>query len=163
MMDGRYGLGRPGRSGAASKGDTEPRSDWPSSRVALLTDFYTANPLCSPSRAALLTGRLPIRNGFYTTNNHSRNAYTPQEIVGGIPDEELLIPELLAPAGYRNAIIGKWHLGHQEQFLPAPPRLPRVFRVAQLPPRALRQRGAPQHRRLQRFLHGWKVLRRLRD
>ncbi|CAN7992405.1 unnamed protein product [Ixodes hexagonus] len=84
----------------------------------LFTDFYTANPLCSPSRAALLTGRLPIRNGFYTTNGHSRNAYTPQEIVGGIPDEEVLIPELLSSIGYQNMIIGKWHLGHQEQYLP---------------------------------------------
>lgn len=84
----------------------------------LLPDFYSANPLCSPSRAALLTGRLPIRNGFYTTNAHARNAYTPQEIVGGIPDSEILFPELLQSVGYKNKIIGKWHLGHQSQFLP---------------------------------------------
>ncbi|XP_078608896.1 N-acetylgalactosamine-6-sulfatase-like [Branchiostoma floridae x Branchiostoma japonicum] len=84
----------------------------------LLMDFYTANPLCSPSRAALLTGRLPIRNGFYTTNDHARNGYTPQQIVGGIPDSEVLVSELLAQAGYRNKIIGKWHLGHRPQYLP---------------------------------------------
>lgn len=95
-----------------------PNLDRMAAEGTILTDFYTANPLCSPSRAALLTGRLPIRNGFYTSNNHSRNAYTPQEIVGGIPDEELLIPELLAGAGYRNKIVGKWHLGHQERYLP---------------------------------------------
>ncbi|CAN7937193.1 unnamed protein product [Ixodes hexagonus] len=95
-----------------------PNIDRMAAEGMLFTDFYTASPLCSPSRAALLTGRLPIRNGFYTTNNHSRNAYTPQEIVGGIQDEEVLIPELLAIAGYRNAIIGKWHLGHREQYLP---------------------------------------------
>lgn len=67
----------------------------------LLTDFYAANPLCSPSRAALLTGRLPIRNGFYTTNTKARNSYVPQEMVGGISDEEILLPELLDTVRYK--------------------------------------------------------------
>ncbi|CAG5131024.1 unnamed protein product [Candidula unifasciata] len=95
-----------------------PNLDKMAAEGILFPDFYSANPLCSPSRAALMTGRLPIRNGFYTTNQPGRNAYTPQEIVGGIPDSEILLPQLLQANGYRNKIIGKWHLGHQPHYHP---------------------------------------------
>uniref|UniRef100_A0A8B9GLQ2 Galactosamine (N-acetyl)-6-sulfatase n=1 Tax=Astyanax mexicanus TaxID=7994 RepID=A0A8B9GLQ2_ASTMX len=84
-----------------------PYLDLMASQGMLFPNFYTANPLCSPSRAALLTGRLPVRNGFYTTNAHARNAYTPQEIVGGISKDELLLPQMLKKRGYVSKIVGK--------------------------------------------------------
>uniref|UniRef100_A0A672GC31 Sulfatase N-terminal domain-containing protein n=1 Tax=Salarias fasciatus TaxID=181472 RepID=A0A672GC31_SALFA len=95
-----------------------PNLDAMAAQGMLLTNFYTANPLCSPSRAALLTGRLPVRNGFYTTNGHARNAYTPQEIVGGISKDEILLPAMLKKNGYVSKIVGKWHLGHRPAYLP---------------------------------------------
>ena len=95
-----------------------PHIDQMAAEGMLFQDFYAGNPLCSPSRAALLTGRLPIRNGFYTTNYHARNAYTPQTMVSGISHREILLPKLLGETGYRSKIIGKWHLGHREQYLP---------------------------------------------
>uniref|UniRef100_A0A673WRC2 Galactosamine (N-acetyl)-6-sulfatase n=1 Tax=Salmo trutta TaxID=8032 RepID=A0A673WRC2_SALTR len=95
-----------------------PNLDSMAAQGMLFPDFYTANPLCSPSRASLLTGRLPVRNGFYTTNAYARNAYTPQEIVGGISKDKILLPQVLKKKGYVNKIIGKWHLGHRAHHLP---------------------------------------------
>lgn len=116
MLMDDMGWGDLGILGQPSK--ETPNLDAMAAQGMLLPNFYTANPLCSPSRAALLTGRLPIRNGFYTTNAHARNAYTPQDIVGGIPESEILLPEMLKKRGYVSKIVGKWHLGHRPQYLP---------------------------------------------
>jgi len=74
-----------------------------------LTSFYVA-PVCSPSRAALMTGCIPQRVGIggvlFPRNNHGLN-----------PDEKTL-PEILQEQGYATAIIGKWHLGNQDMFQP---------------------------------------------
>uniref|UniRef100_A0A3Q2ZSY4 N-acetylgalactosamine-6-sulfatase n=1 Tax=Kryptolebias marmoratus TaxID=37003 RepID=A0A3Q2ZSY4_KRYMA len=112
----QMGWGDLGVLGQPSK--ETPNLDEMAAQGMLFTNFYTANPLCSPSRAALLTGRLPVRNGFYTTNAHARNAFTPQEIVGGISKDEILLPQMLKKKGYVSKIVGKWHLGHRPQFLP---------------------------------------------
>uniref|UniRef100_A0A673GFS7 N-acetylgalactosamine-6-sulfatase n=1 Tax=Sinocyclocheilus rhinocerous TaxID=307959 RepID=A0A673GFS7_9TELE len=116
MLMDDMGWGDLGVFGEPSK--ETPNLDLMAAQGMLFPNFYTANPLCSPSRAALLTGRLPVRNGFYTTNAHARNAYTPQEIVGGISQDEILLPELLKKKDYVSKIIGKWHLGHRTQYLP---------------------------------------------
>lgn len=78
------------------------------------TTFYTAANVCTPSRAGLLTGRLPIRNGMCSDG---RRVLFPDSD-GGLPQSENTIAKLLKDAGYRTAAIGKWHLGHLPQYLP---------------------------------------------
>lgn len=74
------------------------------------TQFYSANPVCSPSRAALLTGRYPTRAGV-------PRVLFPTVTVG-LPEDEVTIAQMLKPRGYRTMCVGKWHLGHLPQFLP---------------------------------------------
>ena len=78
------------------------------------TDFYVAAPVCSPSRGALMTGKLPPRSGLYGRAKQVMFAGDK----GGIPDEELTLPEALKTAGYDTAMFGKWHLGDQLHALP---------------------------------------------
>ena len=78
------------------------------------TQFYSAAAVCTPSRAGLLTGRLPIRNGMMGKNH---GVFFPDS-QNGLPSNEITIPEKLKEQGYKTAIIGKWHLGHKDEYLP---------------------------------------------
>jgi arylsulfatase A-like enzyme len=74
---------------------------------ARLEQFY-AQPMCTPTRACLMTGRYPLRYGLQTLVIPSGGAY-------GLATDEWLLPQALKEAGYKTAIIGKWHLGHTDQ------------------------------------------------
>ena len=78
------------------------------------TSFYSADPVCTPSRAGLLTGRYPIRNGM---SSDDRPVLFPSS-GGGLPPEEVTLAELLKQKDYATGCFGKWHLGHLPQFLP---------------------------------------------
>jgi arylsulfatase A-like enzyme len=84
-----------------------PAIDSLASGGARLEAFYT-QPLCTPSRAALMTGRYPLRYGLQTGVILAGQTY-------GLPTDEWLLPQALKEAGYRTAIVGKWHLGHADR------------------------------------------------
>ncbi len=82
---------------------------------ARLTQFNAAMPYCAPSRASLMTGRYPFRCGM--TNNPTPDA-TPELDKLGLPLSEITLAQLFKNASYATCCIGKWHLGHQPEFLP---------------------------------------------
>ncbi|MBI1355647.1 MAG: sulfatase-like hydrolase/transferase [Acidobacteria bacterium] len=90
-----------------------PHLDRMASEGVRFTDFYVPMPFCAPSRASILTGRYPFRHTLVA--NPSPDA-GKNDI--GLPPEEVTIAEALKPLGYATSAIGKWHLGHVDQYLP---------------------------------------------
>lgn len=78
------------------------------------TQFYTAASVCTPSRAGLLTGRLPIRSGMMSREFRVLFPFSAK----GLPEDEITIAEALKEQGYATAAVGKWHLGQETPYLP---------------------------------------------
>lgn len=88
-----------------------PNLDQFAKEGVILSHFYTA-PICSPTRAGLMTGRYPNRFGL-------RETVIPPWSEFGVDLDEKLMPQYLANNGYKNrAILGKWHLGHVKELSP---------------------------------------------
>ena len=86
-----------------------PNMDGLAKRGVRFTQFYSAAPVCSPSRVGLLTGRTPQHGGL--------NGNVPLDSVG-MPSQQITIAEKMKKAGYATAHIGKWHLGHHKKTIP---------------------------------------------
>lgn len=93
-----------------AQGFSTPSLDRLAAEGVRFTNFYAAAPICSPSRAALLTGSYPARIGV-------TDVLMPDD-ESGLNPAEVTIAELLKPLGYATAAVGKWHLGDAESFLP---------------------------------------------
>ena len=87
-----------------------PNIDFIAENGIKFTDFYSVSSVCTPSRAGMLTGRMPQRfglNGVLFPDSHT-----------GMPSSEYTIAELLRDNGYKTGVVGKWHLGHKHDYLP---------------------------------------------
>ncbi|MGB2906128.1 MAG: sulfatase [Candidatus Aminicenantaceae bacterium] len=114
------GYGDVGIYGA--QGFQTPNLDAMAARGIRFTDFYVPATVCTPARAALLTGCYPKRVGLHEAVLFPYSKH-------GLHPEEIILPELLRPLGYATACVGKWHLGHHPEFLPEKQGFGYVFSV----------------------------------
>lgn len=92
-----------------------PRIDQMAAEGSRLTSFYVAAPVCTPSRAALMTGCYPKRIDMAMGSSFGVLLAADKK---GLNPEEVTIAEVLKTAGYKTGMFGKWHLGDQPEFLP---------------------------------------------
>ena len=93
-----------------------PRLDQMANEGIRFTDFYATAPVCSPTRASLMTGSYPQRVGLASGEGNSVVIFPEDKI--GLNTNETTIAEVLKARGYETMIIGKWHLGDQPSFMP---------------------------------------------
>jgi arylsulfatase A len=91
-----------------------PNIDRMASEGMKFTQFYVGASVSTPSRSALMTGRLPVRNGLY---GDKRDVLFPDS-KAGLGQDEVTVAKLLQQNGYATACVGKWHLGHFSPYLP---------------------------------------------
>ncbi|MFT6275725.1 MAG: arylsulfatase A-like enzyme, partial [Halioglobus sp.] len=103
-------LGYGDLSSFGAQGIKTPHIDQLAADGLKFTQFYSASPVCTPSRAGLLTGRYPARLGI-------RHVFF-FDAHDGMPQSEITIPEQLKQAGYHTGMVGKWHLGHLDRYMP---------------------------------------------
>ncbi len=106
-----------------SEGISTPNMDRLAHEGVKLTSFFSSGPVCSPSRAGLLTGRYPARVGIPGVYFPSRNPTTPlihgaTGMGPGMNTKEVTLAQRLKTAGYRTCCIGKWHLGDMKRYRP---------------------------------------------
>jgi len=102
-----------------------PNLDGMASAGMIFTDFYAPHGTCTPSRAAILTGRYAPR----VNNGTGLPVLFPDSDIGLDTELEITITELLKEQGYETALVGKWHLGHEKEFAPLARGFDRMYGI----------------------------------
>lgn len=104
-----------------SKFHETPNLDRLAERGMRFTDAYAACPVCSPTRASIMTGKYPARLGItdWIGASQKRKALVTPENVGFLPTDETTIGDAMKSEGYKTAYFGKWHLGGKDEHHPA--------------------------------------------